>query len=258
MFIFNCCNFPSNYTEVLQCKMEISQTIYHWHSYISVVGSIVDGLKPNQTTSRSVTLAGTIRNDGSCKGTQYFDPYGTWDDVVVQAIARVSLKTSYVPVQINARKIILKSGTTCALSEGFCLDPDDGYTFWKPTSSCNFQQYDISYEGSATKIKDDITDPSSPTIYSLTTEDITFALTRITKEQPLWIHCFIRNTKLFILEITKGDIFAQRGSIPVNNLDIFVYVNKFVYVEKHMQNQMTSLYYNVIQQRCELDKEILI
>jgi len=58
------------------------------------VGSIVDGLKLNRTTSRSVTLAGTIRNNGSCKGTQYLDPYGTWDDVVVQAIARVSLKTS--------------------------------------------------------------------------------------------------------------------------------------------------------------------
>jgi len=147
------------------------------------VDSIVDGLKPNRTTSRSITLAGTIRNDGSCKGTQYSDPYGTWDDVIVQAIARVSLKTSYVPVQINAGKIILKSGTTCILSEGSCLDPDDEYTFWKPMpkSSCNFQQYDVLYEGSATKIKDDITDPSSPTIYSLSTEDITFALTK-TKE----------------------------------------------------------------------------
>jgi len=281
-----------NYAEVLQCKVEISRTIYYcgMHSHVSVVnngqmeylletgytrcrqmlidgtlslgvGSIVDGLKPNRTTSRSVTLAGTIRNDGSCKGTQYSDPYGTWDNVVVQAIARVSLKTSYVSVQINTGKIILKSGTICALSEGFCLDPDDGYTFWKPmpTSSCNFQQYDVLYEGSATKIKDDTTDPSSPTIYSLSTEDITFALTK-TKEQPLCGYTLLRteHPKLFILETTKGDTFARRGSIPVNNLDIFAYVNsKFVYVEKHVRNQMTSLYYNVIQQKCELEREVL-
>jgi len=126
------------------------------------------------------------------------------------------------------------------------------------TSSCNFQQYDVLYEGSATKIKDDITDPSSPTIYSLPTEDITFALTK-TKEQPLCGYTLLRTElpKLFILETTK-DTFAQRGSISVNNLDIFAYVNsKFVYVEKHMRNQMTSLYYNVIQQRCELEKEVL-
>jgi len=62
---------------------------------------------------------------------------------------------------------------------------------------------------------------------------------------------------LFILETTKGDTFVQRRSIPVNNLDIFAYINsKFVYVEKHVRNQMTSLYYNVIQQRCELEKKV--
>jgi len=110
-----------------------------------------------------------------------------------------------------------------------------------------------------TKIKDDTTDSSSPTIYSLSTEDITFALTK-TKEQSLCGYTLLRteHPKLFILETTKGDTFAQRRSIPVNNLDIFAYVNsKFVYVEKHVRNQMTSLYYNVIQQRCELEKEVL-
>jgi len=103
------------------------------------VGSIVDGLKPNRITPRSVTLA--IRNNGSCKGTQYSDPYGTWDDVVVQAIARVSLKTSYVSVQINTGKIILKSGTICALSEGFCLDPDDVHLL--KTNAHEFLQFSI-------------------------------------------------------------------------------------------------------------------
>lgn len=103
-----------NYAEVIQCKVEVSRTIYHcgMHSHVSIVnngqteylmeigytrclrmfndgsltlgnGNVVDGIKPNRTTSRSVTLAGTVRNDGSCKGTQYSDPYGTWDDVVV-------------------------------------------------------------------------------------------------------------------------------------------------------------------------------
>jgi len=138
---------------------------------------------------------------------------------------------------------MLKSGTICELNNGFCIDYEDGYTFWKPmaTSSCNFHQYHV-HEGLATKMMIDTA--NSPTIYTLTTEDITFALTK-TKEQPLCGYTLLRteHPKLFILETRKRDTFAARGAIPVNNLDIFTYVNsKFVYVEKHIRRQMTSLY----------------
>ncbi|XP_072755902.1 uncharacterized protein [Anoplolepis gracilipes] len=33
--------------------------------------------------------------------------------------------------------------------------------------------------------------------------------------------------------------------------------SKFVYVEKHIRHQMTSLYHNVIQQKCELEKDVI-
>lgn len=101
--------------------------------------NIIEGLKLNQTVYRSLTLAGTI-NDGTCKGTQYSDPYGTWNDVIVQAVVRISLKSSYVPVNLNNDKIMLKSGTTCNLSGELCIDFDDRYTYWKPMpiSSCGF------------------------------------------------------------------------------------------------------------------------
>lgn len=281
-----------NHAEVIQCKVEISRTIYYcgMHSHVSVVrngradyihetgytqcsrmfqdgtlslgvGNLVYGLKANQTTYRSLTLGGRINNDGTCKGTQYSDPYGTWDDVVVQASVKISMKSSYVPVKLNSGKIILKSGTVCTLSESFCMDSDDGYTYWKPVpiSSCNFHQYDVLYEGPATRIKDDMTSPSSPVIYSLTTQDITFALTK-TKEQPLCGYTLLgtEHPKLFILETKEGNTFAHRGIIPVDNLDIFAYMNsKFVYVEKHVRHQMTSLYYNVMQQKCELERQII-
>ncbi|XP_071576447.1 uncharacterized protein, partial [Temnothorax nylanderi] len=284
-----------DYAEVLQCKVEILRTIHYcgMHSHISLVkngmseylmetpyqrclhlftegtlpignaGDVVDQIKPNSTTSRSVTLAGTVQHDGSCKGAQYSDPYGTWDDVVVQAIVRITLKSSFAPVKLDAGRIILRSGTVCSLSDGFCLDSEDGYSFWKPmpTSSCNLHQYDVLYEGPATKITTGETGATqnSPVIYSLTTEDITFALTK-TKEQPLCGYTLLRteHPKLFILENKKGEMFAKRGSIPVNNLDIFTYVNsKFVYVEKHIRQQMTSLYHNVMQQRCELERQVI-
>ncbi|XP_067203492.1 uncharacterized protein [Linepithema humile] len=155
---------------------------------------------------------------------------------------------------------MLKSGTICPLKEGFCIDSEDGYTYWKPvpTTSCDFHQYDVLYEGPATKIQDNINATSS-VVYTLTTQDITFALTK-TKEQPLCGYTLYRteHPKLFILETKKGDTLPNRGQIPMDNLDIFAYMNsKFVYVEKHIRHQMTSLYHNVMQQKCELERQVI-
>lgn len=57
-------------------------------------GNYIKKLKPNQTTTRSLTLHGTIHNDGSCQGSQYSDHYRTWDSVIVQGI---TLKSGYAP-----------------------------------------------------------------------------------------------------------------------------------------------------------------
>lgn len=44
----------------------------------------------------------------------------------------------------------------------------------------------------------------------------------------------------------------------MDNLDIFAYINsKFVYVEKHIRHQMISLYHNVMQQKYELEKQVI-
>lgn len=282
-----------SYTEVIQCKVEISRNIYHcgMHSHVSAVhngradyvqetgysqclrmfqdgilsfgdNNLVTGIKVNQTTYRSITIAGRVQVDGYCKGTQYNDPYGTWDDVVVQAAVKISLKSSYVPIQLNTGKIKLKSGTICDLVDGFCLDADDGHTYWKsiPTTTCNFHQYDVLYEGPANKITEDTSEADSPVIYSLVTQDITFALMKTT-ELPLCGYTLLRteHPKLFILEAKPGNTFATRGIIPVNNLDIFTYMNsKFVYIEKHVKQQMTSLYNNVISQKCELERQVIM
>lgn len=280
-----------NYAEVIQCKIEISRTIYHcgMHSHISVVqngradyvrevgysqckalfdggtisigtGNRLHGIEANRTTTHSITLAGRINNDGSCKGIQFSDPYGTWDDVVVQGVVKITLKSSYVPVQLNTGRIILKSGTVCVLKEGFCIDSEDGYSYWKPipVSTCDFHQYNVLYQGLATKIQGD-NGVDSVTIYSLTTQDITFALTK-RKEQALCGYTLFQteHPKLFILETSKTDAIPHQGSIPMENLDIFAYMNsKFVYVEKHIRHQMISLYHNVMQQKCELEKQVI-
>jgi len=81
-----------------------------------------------------------------------------------------------------------------------------------------------------------------------------------TKELPLCGYTLLctEHPKLFILEVKPGNTFAKQGDIAVNNLDIFTYMNsKFVFIEKHVKQQMTSLYNNVISQKCELERQVI-
>ncbi|XP_029176163.1 uncharacterized protein LOC114944443 [Nylanderia fulva] len=55
---------------------------------------------------RSLTLAGTTRTDGTCFGTQFSDPFGTWDNVVVQASIKLPPEDSSSPSDIAPIKDI--------------------------------------------------------------------------------------------------------------------------------------------------------
>jgi len=57
------------------------------------VSNIIHGLKVNYTTSRPIIFAGSVTSDGQCFGAQYSDPYGTWQNVVVQGIITISLNS---------------------------------------------------------------------------------------------------------------------------------------------------------------------
>lgn len=277
--------------DVIQCKVEISRTIYHcgMHSHISAVyngyaeyihetgyttclrmqhegvlnlggGSYIKELKPNRITTRSVTLHGVIRNDGTCEGSQYSDEYGTWDAVVVQAVVRITLKTERASVQAERDKIILKTGTVCTFSESYCLDSENGYSYWKPfpVTKCVFGQYTVLYEGPATKITGE-SNQETPIIYSLTTKETTFSLMQ-SGEETLCGYTLLRteHPKLFILETGRGKAFAEKGTLSTDQMDLFSYVNsKFVYVERHLRTQMTNLYHDIIRQKCNLEKEVI-
>jgi len=147
----------------------------------------------------------------------------TWDDVIVQATVKISLKTTFVSIKLNAGKIILKSGTTCNLSEETCVDSDDGYTFWQsmPMTACGFEAYDVLFEGTATKFQG-LLGTQHTTIFTLETQDTTFSLTQTRK----YITCGYtllgtEHPKLFIFETEKGNTFKIMSKTAVTNLDMF-------------------------------------
>lgn len=275
---------------VHQCKLEIDRTVYYcgMHSHISVVTegkkkyvkemgaynckklhetgaitigtALIDRLIANSTNYRSITLAGKALTDGRCSGAQYTDGYGTWDDVVVLATVKITIRTFTATLKRQADKISLPSGTQCIATEGGCNDYDGTESYWTiPTfDSCHFSKYDVLYEGTAIKLapRDNQT---TPVIYTVTTKDTTFALAKTTEVNVCGYKLFqTEHPKLLIFETQKGRTFQAKSKISVDNLDIFSYVNsKFVYVEKHIKNQLTQLYRDIMEQKCSLEKQIL-
>lgn len=280
-----------DHTEVIQCKIKIKRTVLHcgMYSHTSAVHNgiaeylletdyercrrlhqdgtmslgnnlIITGIHANSTTHHSVTFAGKIDTDGSCKGTTYVDPYGSWDDVIVQGIIEVQLHNQVSPIKLKSGKIILPSGTICELSRGSCIDFEYGYTFWKPmpVDACHLTSYDILYEGIVDKIVENI-QPRTAAVYSITTEETTFALA-IRDEHLVCGYTLLRteHPRLFVLEIQPGNTFIKKKPVSVDNLDIFTYINsKFVYVERYVRSQLTDLYTNVMTQKCKLEQQVI-
>ena len=129
-------------------------------------------------------------------------------------------------IHLNSNKIQSGSGIICTLSESYCTDIEYGQTFWNtlPNDVCNINKYEVIYEGPANKKHDNTTD-NSETLYSLTTEDITFILTEETRK-PVCSYVLIQSEhpKLLIFETTPGNTFLENKHLEVQNMDIFKYV----------------------------------
>jgi len=277
-------------TSVHACRIEIDRHIVHcgMHSHVFLVqGShrkylvdidqttcsrlhatrsfsygqstpIVD-LHPNSTNYRTLTLAGSVAIDGTCHGAQYSDPYGTWNNVIVEASIYITYKSYRTTAKPSQDLIILRSGTHCKISELTCIDEDGSNVFWSPLpdNSCTFHSYDVLYQGIASKIVD--SSSRYPIVYSLTSEGTTFALSR-KSERTICGFTLIQteHPKLVIVETTKDNPFANKRQILANNLDTFTYINsKFIHVEKHLKHQIQTLYQNIIYQKCQLEQQVL-
>jgi len=78
---------------------------------LSLGGSaIISGTSSNSTTTSSINLAGSTTMDGRCSGTQYSDPYETWDMVVMQAIIKIVLRDFEDLIECVSSHLILPSG----------------------------------------------------------------------------------------------------------------------------------------------------
>lgn len=281
-------SFP---VRILQCKIEISRLIHHcgMHSHSSIVKNgfieymkevpreacfelhrtqryitatgIFEGLNLNGTTNRAVTFAGRVDESGSCSGTFYSDPYGSWDNVVVQGQITISLYDYYATIITDQDEVILRSGIRCQYSKTSCIDTEGGYTFWREllADNCNFDKYLMLYEGTGTKLTSVDKDNKKREIQMVTKGTTTFAL----EIKGSFEKCGYRllrteHSRLFIVDGSVNHHFFKRNAMRVGEMDYVLYTNaKVVYLEHHVQAQIVSLYDNLLKQQCYLERRML-
>lgn len=236
----------------------------HDHGTFSMgTGGVITGLIVNSTVYRSIILAGEIEFNQDCEGTQYATALGTYKDVTVQAALTITL-TSYTAKSDRDKNVLhLNSGVNCKLDKNTCLDNTGGNTFWTnvPIDQCSFEDYDVIYEGPASKIV--TLESSAKPIYSVISNTSTFSI--MTAELMHVCGTTIITTehsRLFIYEMSRTFVEEgrgrRRGKMIVENVDFTTYVNaKIVYVERHIRTQMETLYYELNHQRCQLERKVL-
>jgi len=97
--------------------------------------------------------------------------------------------------------------------------------------------------------------PEIPLSYSLTVNAFT-----VIKPHIICGYSILgtKHSKFFIYKTQRENTFKTKTETTTDNLDIFAYVNsKFIYVEKHIRDQMIALYHDILTQKCELKKQVL-
>lgn len=96
-------------------------------------------------------------------------------------------------------------------------------------------------------------------MYTVITKEATFMLTR-TSESNLCGYklTHTEHTKFFILKIQLGRTNKRKTRIATDNMDMLTYFNsKFVYMERHFCTQLTTLYKDIMIQKCAIERQVL-
>jgi len=243
-----------------QCSQIHQRLVYNFPN-----GGIVLGLKINQTTYVTHTLAGSIDRDGNCQGSTFASDRGSWKKVIVQGNYKIHLSEGIANAISKDNELVLPTGTKLKLSELYGLDTHKGEIIWNNNQfhhSCDVQDFDVLYDGPATVM---ISEPPHSTseetqTFLVETQNIVFALKKIKKTFACEIPVILtEHPQLFILmDISFMNHFTIKNIIP-QNTDLMAYVNtKFVYIENFLKTTLISLYSDLVKKQCELERKILL
>lgn len=251
-------------TFIEEISHEDCMKIHQHHSYRLPNGRIIDNLRGNSSITHTEVIAGSLDIEGNCQGVPFTSGSFSWNSVIVMRAMEFTISDYPSSVHLQSNMVTLKNNVLCPYLNGKCIDPEHGMSFWNliPDQSCEELQYDVLWQGKAIKLSKQITNDDmnlTHHIYTVATEETIFALEI---KKPISVCRFpgfqTEHPRLVIVPRTTTEYWFKRRTISSQNLDLFTYINsKFVYTERHIRSQVEQLYANLLQKKCELERETL-
>ena len=185
-----------------QCKFIHNTGIFKYDNFHTIAN-----IKINGTKTVGIDLAGKIEGKTCSVGT-YADDYGSWDNVLVQGLIKITLIEEYANVNLNNNnKLHLNSGTICKLRRTLHRRSSRSYILVSCSKRKLFDnKYNVLFKGTVTKTLS----PNQEVMYTINTYDITFSLNAV--ENIKFCDRIITKTehpKLFIYEKTNVNDFIR-------------------------------------------------
>lgn len=225
-------------------------------------GLRLSDLPRDTTTTRSVILAGSLTDDGTCGGASYSDQFGSWTDVFVQASVAITLKSYTATAETKMDTIHLGPELVCKFSAAHCLDFELGESYWSvpEDEACNKNKHLLLYSGPAVRYEKYEVDSQQKTVtYLVENKDKVFSL-RVTEP---YTTCLALAWKTEHPSLIIAPELEGRASFPAitslsGSTDLLIYVNaKFVYLDRIVGKNLDIIYSRIEKDRCRLDKRTL-
>jgi hypothetical protein len=171
----------------------------HKSGTIKINNIEIKGLSVDQEHREPIQLGGSVDATGSCDGADYSDLYGSWKNVFVQGTLIINLNKESVKTKVTSDKVVFGSGYQCKLSDGQCINSNDGYIFWDllPRTNCSGNIYSKLFKGKARQI-----DTEKESIITVNHQETSFTLPIVGYQKSCGVIFFkTKHPKLFIVKL---------------------------------------------------------
>ena len=229
-------------------------------------GNMLNDISPNSTQDFSITEAGELQADGSCRGTNLNQNGIYYENVVMIANIKVTIENYVTTMDTKSKKIIFDDGTSCQGKEGACFTAKKGTSVWQfnPNKECSKTSRDVLYEGPAVVTSTE----KGPT------EDLRRGEILIINNQQKMMTLQIRGATHLcyqmvfttdadnIMVVTKNPVYGfyfEKSQILPQNIDLPLYFNmKIFYLAEEVKENFENLYNEVKYASCMARRETML
>ena len=233
----------------------------HREGFFSHKGTIIEGLKPNSTVSRSFTAHGVLESDGTCYGTSFSTEMASYTNAVMQISLEISLKDSFALFDTNEDEILFNAGTVCKASDNSCWIPQLGLSFWDISKVADCHSKNVIYQGQAT-MSSRSNDIEIGNIISVKSEEALFAVKLKARAHLCFQTAFATDhSSLFIIFKNPdfGFFFKNQNRVPLaQNVNLPLYFNSKIHLLGNIvQSELKKIHSNLKFEDCLLARKVI-